>query len=118
MLDLVEADLDGSTGGLPRIPPARVGMGFLHEQAQWRFSSSLYRVFDQNDTAANELPTDGYVLWNARLSYTWERDGYALQLSLAAENLLDEEIRLHTSTLKDLAPMPGRNVSVAMRIDF
>jgi iron complex outermembrane receptor protein len=118
MLDFVETDLDGVAGELPRIPPARVGLGFLHEQDQWRFSSSAYKVFEQNDTAINELPTDGYVLWNARLSYSWVFENHSLQLSLAAENLLDEEIRLHTSTLKDLAPMPGRNVSVSMRLDF
>jgi len=37
---------------------------------------------------------------------------------LKGENLGDEEARLHTSLLKDLAPLPGRNVTVGMRVYF
>ena len=33
-------------------------------------------------------------------------------------NLLDEEIRQHTSFVKEQAPQPGRNVSLALNISF
>ena len=33
-------------------------------------------------------------------------------------NLTDEEARLHTSSLKDITPLPGRNVTVGLRLSF
>ena len=33
-------------------------------------------------------------------------------------NLLDEEIRNHTSLLKDVAPEAGRSVELGLRIEF
>jgi iron complex outermembrane receptor protein len=35
-----------------------------------------------------------------------------------ADNLLDEDIRHHTSFLKDLAPLPGRNLTLGARLQF
>ena len=39
-------------------------------------------------------------------------------LILEGRNLTDEEVRLHTSPLKEIAPMVGRNFRVAVRADF
>jgi iron complex outermembrane receptor protein len=33
-------------------------------------------------------------------------------------NLTDEEVRLHTSYLKNLAPLPGTNVNLSLRLSF
>jgi iron complex outermembrane receptor protein len=33
-------------------------------------------------------------------------------------NLLDKEARAHTSFLKDIAPLPGRNIGAGVRIFF
>ena len=35
-----------------------------------------------------------------------------------AENLLDEEIRHHTSFIKDEAALPGRNFTIGARVEF
>jgi iron complex outermembrane receptor protein len=35
-----------------------------------------------------------------------------------ANNLLDEEIRHHTSFIKDEAPRPGRNFTIGARVEF
>ena len=37
---------------------------------------------------------------------------------LRATNLSDREARPHTSFLKDLAPLPGRSVTVGVRLSF
>ena len=37
---------------------------------------------------------------------------------LKLNNLLDEDIRLHTSVLKDISPMGGRSAMLGMRIGF
>ena len=41
-----------------------------------------------------------------------------LSIQVAGYNLTDEEVRLHTSFLKDLVPLPGRNVRVSLRGEF
>src|SRR5690606_38464012 len=54
-------------------------------------------------------------------SLAWHMDtrgGSALELFVEGRNLLDEEARVHTSPLKDLAPMPGRGVSFGVRAFF
>jgi iron complex outermembrane receptor protein len=35
-----------------------------------------------------------------------------------AANLLDKEARRHTSLVKDIAPLPGRNFSIGVRARF
>ena len=37
---------------------------------------------------------------------------------LSAKNLLNEDIRLSTSLLKDIAPLPGRNITFGVRAKF
>ena len=44
--------------------------------------------------------------------------GNALELFVDGNNLLDEEARPHTSFLKDLAPLPGRNIAAGVRLFF
>ncbi|MED5421292.1 MAG: TonB-dependent receptor [Pseudomonadota bacterium] len=114
--DYVNAEQDVSGAYLPRIPPSRFGFG-LH--GGWnQFDASLEATFaaDQDDVAANELPTEGYALLNLSLSYTFADPD--LYVFVRGSNLLDEEIRQHTSPLKDLIPLPGRSIHVGLRYEF
>ena len=114
--DFVNAEEDATGANLPLIPPQRLGLG-LH--GGWgKFDASIDAIFadDQTDVAENELPTEGYTLLNASLSYTFDEPG--LYLFLRGSNLLDEDIRQHTSPLKDLVPLPGRSVHFGLRYDF
>ena len=114
--DFVNAEEDATGANLPLIPPQRLGLG-LH--GDWgKFDASIDAIFadDQTDVAENELPTEGYTLLNASLSYTFDEPG--LYLFLRGSNLLDEDIRQHTSPLKDLVPLPGRSVHFGLRYDF
>ena len=114
--DFVNAEEDATGANLPRIPPVRVGLG-LH--GGWnQFDASIDATFadDQTDVAENELPTEGYTLLNASLSYAMADTG--LYLYLRGTNLLDEEIRQHTSPLKDTVPLPGRSIHAGLRFDF
>ena len=69
----------------------------------------------QDDYAAFETPTDSYLTVNARLGFEIAE---GVKLSLEGRNLTDEEVRLHASPLKDIAPMTGRNFRVAIRAEF
>jgi iron complex outermembrane receptor protein len=106
-------------GNLPRIVPARLGGEMRWENGPWRASLGAVRYARQDDVAAYETQTPGYTLVDAHVA--WHRDtagGNAWELFLDGRNLLDEEARVHTSALKDLAPLPGRGVSFGVRVFF
>ena len=67
---------------------------------------------------SNETPTAGYTLVDASLSYRQAWGDADLTWFLVARNLLDQDIRLSTSLLKDYVPQPGRNLMVGVRARF
>ncbi len=77
----------------------------------------VHLVDDQDRLAPRELKTDGYEKLDVSVDWTPPQvDG--LTLSFAAENLTDEEIRHHSSDLKDLAPQAGRDLSLTLLYAF
>ena len=115
--DRVHASLDAG-GDLPRIVPARLGTSLAWERDGWRASAGATRIFEQDRTAAFESPTPGYTLVDAHLAYHWDGERVGWEVFLDGNNLTDREARAHTSFLKDLAPLPGRNVSFGIRAFF
>jgi iron complex outermembrane receptor protein len=107
------------SGNLPRIAPWRMGGELRWEGEHWRAGAGAVRYARQDDVADFESETAGYTLVNANLA--WHLDtpgGNAWELFVDGSNLLDEEARPHTSFLKDLAPLPGRNISAGVRLFF
>lgn len=108
-------------GDLPRMPPARTGIGL-----QWNnnFVSADLRysyVSAQDKPGENETATKSYRLLNASLSYTYPIDGYGDQrilVFLQMKNLLNEDIRKSTSFLRNFTPEPGREISAGLRYQF
>lgn len=103
---------------LPRITPWRFGAGMTYFQDPWYATLSYTRVNKQNDIALFETPTAGYDLLNLYASYRLSQVGNNVTLFARASNLLDEEIRRHTSFVKELAPLPGRSGIVGVRLSF
>ncbi|NZA27608.1 TonB-dependent receptor [Luteimonas sp. SJ-92] len=108
-------------GNLPRIAPARLGGELRWQSASgnWRAGLGAVRYASQDDIAEYEEETAGYTLVHANLA--WHLDtpgGNAWEVFLDGSNLLDREARPHTSFLKELAPLPGRNVSAGVRLFF
>ncbi|HRF55152.1 MAG TPA: TonB-dependent receptor, partial [Aquimonas sp.] len=106
-------------GNLPRIAPMRVGADLDWRKNAWRASLSVVNYRAQDDVAAYETPSDGYVLVDANLA--WHHDtvgGLGFEWFVDAQNLLDEEARQHTSFLKDRAPLPGRILGTGIRVFF
>ena len=113
---VAELALDGN---LPRIAPSRVGGDLRWTNDHWRAGIGAVRHARQDDVAEHEQATPGYTLLHANL--TWHMDtasGNALELFVNGSNLLDKEARVHTSFLKDLAPLPGRGVNAGVRVLF
>jgi iron complex outermembrane receptor protein len=113
--DLVRGRLrDG--GNLPRIVPARIGASLDWSHEGWRAGLDVIRTAEQDRVAALEQATDGYTLVDARVA--WRPSTGAWELFLEGRNLTDEEARVHTSLIKDRAPLPGRNLALGLRAWF
>jgi iron complex outermembrane recepter protein len=116
--DYVRGELrDG--GDLPRMPPARIGARFQYHDERVLAGVEALRYADQDRVAANETPTDGYALLSADFRWLFATTGgMNLEVFVNGSNLTDEEARKHTSFVKDLAPLPGRNYAVGVRSRF
>ena len=106
-------------GNLPRIAPWRVGGELRWERGPLRASLGAIRYARQEHLAEFEQATPGYTLVDAHLA--WHADtaqGNAWEMFLDGSNLLDREARVHTSYLKDVAPLPGRGINLGLRLFF
>ncbi|GIX34396.1 MAG: hypothetical protein KatS3mg126_0175 [Lysobacteraceae bacterium] len=115
--DAVRARLEQG-GDLPRIPAARIGGQLRWELGGWRARIGVMRHADQDRVASFERPSRGYTLVDAGLSYHFDVDTTGWEVFLEGSNLSDQEARPHTSLLKDLAPLPGRNLQFGVRAFF
>ena len=101
---------------LPQMPPLRVTGMVEYDAGPLHGSLGVSWYDDQDNLAANELPTDGYTMVDFEVSYRWERWQPGVLFFLRGGNLLDEEARRHSSPLKDYVPLPGRNLTLGVRI--
>jgi len=98
------------SGNLPRIPPLSVLSGLEAESDRFKLRAEWEYVSEANDLAAFELPTDSYNQINGFLTWKAPVDAQNVELRLSVLNIFDTEARQHTSFLKDIVPLPGRNV--------
>ncbi|TMJ16660.1 MAG: TonB-dependent receptor [Alphaproteobacteria bacterium] len=115
--DYIRATID-SVGPAPRIPPLRVlgGLEAQSDRLQGRIEAE--HVFEQDRTAENETPTDGFTLVNASVSWKPLANNEHTTLTLSANNIFDVDARRHASFLKDFAPLPGRDIRLTARFAF
>lgn len=115
--DRVRGTLDAG-GNLPRVAPARTGLDLSWERDGWRASVGAVRYADQDRVALLETPTRGYTLVDAHLAWHWDTANAGWEVFLDGSNLTDQEARVHTSFLKDVAPLPGRSIAFGVRAFF
>jgi len=116
--DYTRAELrDG--GDLPRIPAQRVGTEVRYQATHWDGAIGYTRYLTQDKIAANETETDGFGLLNAHASFypNWLAQ-YGATVYLKGENLTNQLGRVHSSFLKDDAPMAGRNFKIGVSVTF
>lgn len=116
--DYVYAQDLNTDRSLPRITPFRTSAALIYEWKD-RFTARIegQYVHEQNRTTEFELPTDSYFLFNASVGYRISA-GPDFDVYLKGTNLTDEEARLHTSFLKDIAPLAGRGALLGVRATF
>lgn len=112
--DYVKARLKNG-GALPRTSPMRVGTHVAYTLDNIRADLDITHFAKQDDISNFETETDGYTLVDASITYDIPLGDVDLSVYLSGENLTDEEARVHTSFLKDIAPRPGRNFAFGVR---
>ena len=105
-------------GNVPRIPPMRLGGQLNYQLDNISAELSVSRYFKQDDIAAYETETSGYTMVDANFSYYVEGFGQDLTVFVKGQNLTDEDARVHSSFLKNTAPLPGRAFTVGVRGSF
>lgn len=105
LAEYVRAETDA--GNLPRIPPLSMLAGVEAKTDAFSLRAEVDWNDEQDRTAAFERNTDSYTLVNLFSSYSF---GDSMTFSLGVNNLFDQDARQHTSFLKDIVPLPGRNV--------
>ncbi len=122
--DYVDAKDKTNGGYVPRISPFKLGAGLKYEFDRFGARLDVLHAFKQDRVAINynyqggkELTTDAYT--NVSMMATYKLPTQLnLEAFTRANNLLNEEIREHTSFLKDIAPMGGRSIMFGLRGEF
>jgi iron complex outermembrane receptor protein len=119
-LDFVEGDLD-SGGNVPFIPPVTLNAGTSAEWGAFELGAAVTWADDQVDEGEGSLVTEGYTTLDLRGEVDLSDFGIGAdgtEAFVEARNVTDEEVRYATSVLKDVAPAPGQNIRVGIRVAF
>ena len=110
---------------IPFLPAARVGVLGRWESQRYSVSADVRHAFAQdrvpapvieNDPAATA--TGAYTLVNLSVGANLPAGGMVHNITLRADNVLDERYREATSRIKHFAWNPGRNLSLVYRLLF
>jgi iron complex outermembrane receptor protein len=120
MADTVRGTITAIAGGnLPRISPSRIGGKLTWRSGNWYADGGATHVFKQDRIATFETSTSGYTSIDASVRYRW---AYAANRSadfyMLGKTLINRDIQVHTSFLKDFAPLPGRSAFVGVTATY
>ena len=115
--DLTRGELE-SGGDVPRLPPRRLGARLNWVSESWDVWGRVVDAADQNRPGDNEAATEGYTRWDLGVDYRLPVGGGDLVTFVNFSNVTDEEIRLSTSFLRDIAPEAGRSIEAGIRYSF
>ena len=81
----------------------------------WQFTLTGTHYFEQNDITQYETKTHSYSLFDAQANYQLSVGQVDTQLYINVDNITDELGFVHSSFIKEKAPLPGRNFSIGVR---
>ena len=118
LLDYTRATILSGGGALPRIPPLRMIGGIEATGGVVGGRVEIEHVTAQDRIAGFETRTAAFSLVNASLSWKPFGAEAPTTLMVQANNIFDVEARRHSSFLKDVAPLFGRDIRVSLRVAF
>lgn len=116
--DFVRAKDTDSGKNLPRISPPRVTLGLEWAKNRMVADVEAQYNFEQTKTSPDEDKTKSFTLLNAGFSYDLVQYTGKYSFFGRVKNILNDEARLHTSTLKEIAPLAGRHVVAGVQYTY
>ena len=116
--DYVRGRLVENEQDLPRMPPLRVGAGLRYVLGGFGIDFSVKHVADQEQVFPGETETHGYTMVNATARYRLVVGSTVQHISLQGSNLTNVLAREHTSFVKGLVPLPGRDLRLSYTFVF
>ena len=119
-LDTVRGQNLGTGEPLPRLAPMRVSIGLDAAHGPWRAGLGARHAWAQRQVPSTDVATPGYTLVNAWISRAWVAGGLDGLVFVKLDNATNTLATSASSirTLRDLAPLPGRNLSAGVRVAF
>ena len=109
----------GDGSNIARMVPSRNFYNISYSYDDLKVALNLKDVVRQNDVAVEETATEAFQMLDFKIQKTFNLFNESeLNLSVFANNLLDEVARNHTSFVKNEIPLPGRNYGIRGSFKF
>ncbi|WP_333607446.1 TonB-dependent receptor [Arsukibacterium sp.] len=105
-------------GYLPRVPAYRLGAEYAYRADNWGGQLGLTHYGKQQRLAENETATAGYTVAEAGINYYLNWQQYELTTFVKLQNLSNRLGFVHSSFIKEDAPLPGRQLVLGLRLAF
>lgn len=115
--DSVRANLKNG-GDLPRIPPIKAGVEYQYQAQQWSANIGATHYARQNQVSEFETATASYTSVDASLSYYFDLSSIDMTAFIKGTNLTDKLSYVHSSFIKEDAPLPGRALTLGITARF
>jgi iron complex outermembrane receptor protein len=105
-------------GNVAKIPPMSAIIGLEMSKSYLSTRLEFEHIAKQDKLAEFETPTNGANVVNLSATISPPQFDDKLQITLKGDNLTDEDVREHTSSLKEFLPRPGRNISLSLHYRY
>jgi iron complex outermembrane receptor protein len=106
---------------MPNMPTSRYGFSGGLVVHNWEYTLWADRYLSQRYLGKNinpEPPMPAYMLLSSNLSYSGHIGRHHINYYVNGQNLLNKEARPQNSFLKYLAPLPGLNINLGIRMNI
>ena len=115
--DVIYGQLDKG-GDVPRLPPARIGSRLSWSAERLELWARVLYASNQDKPGDFERSSQSYTRWDLGGEYRIPVRSSELIVFAELNNIGDEQIRLSTSFLRDIAPEAGRSAELGLRYFF
>ncbi|RZQ51410.1 TonB-dependent receptor, partial [Pseudoalteromonas phenolica] len=105
-------------GYLPRIPNNKFGVNYEYTRGKLVTDLTITHYASQDNITAYETTTDSYTLIDLSMQYDLALAGVDMLTYLNIDNITDELGFVHSSVIKEQAPLPGRNIRFGVKAFF